>query len=188
MGNVYRAHDRRLGREVAIKTLPPHLAQDAGALERFEREARFLAALNHPNIAAIYGFEDLDGERVLVLELVRGTTLDVLLERGPLPLAEVVRIGMDIASALEAAHENGIVHRDLKPSNVKITPEGRVKVLDFGIAKHVEARTGALTTAETVQSNLTRDGSVIGTPVYMSPEQIGGAEIDRRTDIWAFGC
>src|SRR5262249_50736224 len=137
MGNVYRAADPRLGREIAIKTLPPALAQNPDALARFEREARFLAALNHPNIASIYGIEEYGGERFLILELVPGETLDALLARGPLPLEQTLRIALDVASALEAAHEAGIVHRDLKPSNVKITPAGRVKLLDFGIAKNL---------------------------------------------------
>ena len=183
MGNVYRAADRRLGRDVAIKTLPPDLAQDPAALARFEREARFLASLNHPNIAAIYGIEEFDGERFLILELVPGTTLE-----GPIPVDEAIRIAIDIASALEAAHQAGIIHRDLKPSNVKITPDGRVKTLDFGIAKQVPGAAKDLTGQVTVESDLTRDGSIVGTPAYMSPEQIRGGEIDRRADIWAFGC
>lgn len=183
MGNVYRAHDHRLGRDVAIKTLPDHLAADPAALARFEREARFVAALNHPNIAAIYGIEEHTGERILVLELVRGETLDAILQRGPLPVDRAVRVAGEIASALEGAHNAGIIHRDLKPSNVKITPDGHVKLLDFGIAKHrVSAHEPA------TQAALTREGSVLGTPQYMSPEQILGEDIDRRADIWAFGC
>ena len=184
MGNVYLAHDQRLGRDVAIKTLPEHLATDAAALARFEREARFVAALNHPNIAAIYGIEEHAGERILVLELVRGETLDDILRRGPLPVDRAMRIAEEIASALEAAHNAGIIHRDLKPSNVKITPDGRVKLLDFGIAKH---RLHAQDAGGT-QAALTREGSILGTPQYMSPEQILGEEIDKRADIWAFGC
>ena len=185
MGNVYRAHDQKLGRDVAIKTLPEHLAGDAAALARFEREARFVAALNHPNIAAIYGIEEHTGERILVLELVRGETLEQVLRRGPIPIPRALQIAEEVASALESAHGGGIVHRDLKPSNVKITPEGHVKLLDFGIAKHlVQARDDAGTQA----AALTREGSVLGTPQYMSPEQIFGEEIDKRTDIWAFGC
>src|ERR1700694_4078987 len=178
MGNVYRASDRRLGRDVAIKTLPENLARAPAALARFEREARFLASLNHPNIATIYGIEEFDGERFLVLELVPGTTLE-----GPIRVDDAVRIAIDIASGLEAAHKAGVVHRDLKPSNVKITPEGRVKILDFGIAKRLDGSDEV-----TMERNLTREGSLIGTPAYMSPEQIRGGEIDRRADIWAFGC
>src|ERR1700674_5321514 len=132
MGNDYRASDRKLGRDVAIKTLPENLARYPAALARCEREARFLASLNHPNIATIYGIEEFDGERFLILELVPGVTLE-----GPMPVDQAVRVAIDIAAGLEAAHEAGVVHRDLKPSNVKITPEGRVKMLDFGIAKHV---------------------------------------------------
>ena len=187
MGNVYRATDPRLGREIAIKTLPPALARDPAALARFEREARFLAALNHPNIASIYGIEEHDGERFLVLELVPGETLDGLLARGPLPLDQTLRIALEVANALEAAHDAGIVHRDLKPSNVKITPAGHVKLLDFGIAKNLPAASDS-SRASTVASDLTRDGTVVGTPAYMSPEQIRGGEVDRRSDIWAFGC
>lgn len=187
MGNVYRATDPRLGREIAIKALPHDLAHDSAALARFEREARFLAALNHSNIAAIYGIEEQSGERFLVLELVRGESLDALLARGPLPLDQALRMAIEIASALEAAHEAGIVHRDLKPSNVRITPEGHVKLLDFGIAKHL-APVIDVSKAATMANDLTRAGSVVGTPAYMSPEQIRGAEVDRRSDIWAFGC
>ncbi|MEX2179649.1 MAG: protein kinase [Gemmatimonadaceae bacterium] len=186
MGNVYRAHDPRLGRDVAIKALPEHMSQDSGALARFEREARFVAALNQPNIAAIYGIEEHAGERVLVLELVRGETLDTLLRDGPLSLERTLRITEEVASALEAAHGAGIIHRDLKPSNVKVTTDGHVKLLDFGIAKHrVE---GAPEEADAHALDLTRAGAVVGTPQYMSPEQINGETIDRRTDIWAFGC
>src|SRR5438132_2016866 len=178
MGSVYRASDRRLGRDVAIKTLPADLARDPASLARFEREARFLASLNHPDIATIFGIEEFDGERFLILELIPGVTLE-----GPMPVDQAVRVAIDIASGLEAAHEAGVVHRDLKPSNVKITPEGRIKILDFGIAKRLEGSDGA-----TLERNLTSEGSLIGTPAYMSPEQIRGGEIDRRTDIWAFGC
>ncbi|HEX9502636.1 MAG TPA: protein kinase, partial [Thermoanaerobaculia bacterium] len=187
MGNVYRATDPRLGREIAIKTLPPELAHDEAALTRFEREARFLAALNHPNIASIYGIEEHAGERFLILELVPGETLDSRIAHEPLSLDETLRVALDVAHALEAAHEAGIVHRDLKPSNVKITPDGRVKLLDFGIAKTLPSATD-LSRASTMASDLTRGGTVIGTPAYMSPEQIRGAEVDRRSDIWAFGC
>ena len=185
MGNVYRASDLRLGREVAIKTLAENIATDQEALARFEREARFLAALNHPNIASIYGIEEYDGERFLVLELVGGETLDTIV---PVPLDRALAMAIDIASALDAAHGAGIVHRDLKPSNVKITQDGRVKLLDFGIAKNLMPAAGDLSNAATVESDLTRAGTSVGTPAYMSPEQIRGADVDRQTDVWAFGC
>ena len=189
MGHVYRAVDSRLGREVAIKALPQALARDEQATARFEREARFLASLNHPNIAAIYEIEEQDGERFLVLELVRGETLDGKLAReGRLPVADTIRIAIEIATGLEAAHEAGIVHRDLKPANVRITPDGHVKLLDFGIAKSVEAAPSDLSRAQTMHNTLTGEGRTIGTPAYMSPEQISGAEVDKRTDVWAFGC
>ncbi len=183
MGNVYRASDTRLGREIAIKTLPPALARDPAALARFEREARFLASLNHPNIATIYGIEEHDGGRFLILELVPGETLEAVLARGPLSLDQTLKIALEVATALEAAHEAGIIHRDLKPSNVKITPDGRVKLLDFGIAKNLPSATDASSAA-----TVTRVGMLIGTPAYMSPEQIRGGEVDRRSDIWSFGC
>ena len=188
MGNVYRATDRRLGRDVAIKTLPDDLARDPSALARFEREARFLASLNHPNIAAIYGIEEQSGERFLVLELVRGDSLDSLLAREAPQIRQILRIAIEIASALAAAHEAGIVHRDLKPSNVRITPEGQVKLLDFGIAKHLTPATDDFTQAATMANDLTSPGLAIGTPAYMSPEQIRGGEVDKRSDIWSLGC
>lgn len=184
MGSVYRATDARLGREIAIKTLPPDLARDEHALARFEREARFLAALNHPNIATIHGIEEQRGERFLVLELVHGATLDNVV---PLPVERATKTAIEIAAALEAAHDAGIVHRDLKPSNVKITPDGRVKLLDFGIAKQVVAA-DETTNASTAIAGLTRAGTVVGTPAYMSPEQLRGDDVDRRTDVWSFGC
>jgi TolB-like protein len=184
MGQVYRATDLRLRRPVALKLLIPELSQDAEFGSRFEREARVLASLNHPNIAAIHGLEEAEGVRALVLEFVDGQTLAERLARGPLPALEALTIARQIASALEAAHEHGIVHRDLKPANVKITPAGAVKVLDFGIA-HSSAVSdgGAHTTAMA-----TRPGLILGTPAYMSPEQARGLAVDKRTDIWAFGC
>jgi Tol biopolymer transport system component len=188
MGNVYRATDRRLGRDVAIKTLPDDLARDPSALARFEREARFLASLNHPNIAAIYGIEEQSGERFLVLELVRGDSLDSLLAGQAPPIRQTLRIAIDIASALAAAHEAGIVHRDLKPSNVRITPDGQVKLLDFGIAKHLVPATDDLSQAATMANDLTGPGLAVGTPAYMSPEQIRSGEVDKRSDIWSLGC
>ena len=185
MGEVYRAHDDKLGRDVAVKTLPPEFAHDPARLARLRREARTLASLNHPNIAAIYGLEEPADVHYLVLELVEGETL-----HGPLPLATALDLGCQVAEALEAAHEHGIIHRDLKPANVKVTPQGRVKVLDFGLAKAIWGTEGkpdpAQPTAATGDGTVT--GHVLGTPGYMSPEQARGAEVDQRTDIWAFGC
>jgi len=191
MGEVYRARDGKLGREVAIKVLPEEFARDPERLARFEREARSLAALNHPNIAAIYGLEDAAGTRFLVLELVPGETLAERLVEGPLPLEEALAIARQIAEALESAHASGIVHRDLKPANIKVTPSGKVKVLDFGLAKAfgVEAAPARdLSHSPTVTSGGTRQGIVLGTASYMSPEQARGKPVDRRTDVWAFGC
>ena len=183
MGVVYRARDERLGRDVAIKALPAELATDPDALARFEREARFLASLNHPNIATIYGIEEVDGERLLVLELVPGETLEERMSHGPMPIADAVHVAAQVAGALEAAHEADIIHRDLKPSNVKVTPEGRVKLLDFGIARQVGA-----TKASAHDLTLTHPGALVGTPQYMSPEQLFGEHVDGRADVWAFGC
>ncbi len=185
MGEVYRAHDSKLGRDVAIKTLPAEFARDPERLARLRREARTLASLNHPNIAAIYGLEESEDTDCLVLELVEGET-----PRGPLPLAEALRVLEQIAEGLEAAHDKGIIHRDLKPANVKVTPQGRVKVLDFGLAKAIWGFEGNQDLSQlTAVSDLESvDGQVLGTPGYMSPEQARGREVDRRTDIWAFGC
>ena len=190
MGEVYRARDTRLERDVAIKILPQMFTADPDRLARFEREARVLASLNHPSIGAIYGLEEADGLRGLVLELVEGETLADRLRRGPLPVAEALFFARQMAEALDAAHERGIVHRDLKPANIKITPEGTVKVLDFGLAK---AATGDgagpdLTHSPTVTVAGTREGVILGTAAYMSPEQARGKPVDKRTDIWAFGC
>jgi serine/threonine protein kinase len=188
MGEVYRATDTRLGRDVAIKIVSAGLA-DAGRLARFEREARMLAALNHPHIATLFAWEPLDpslgeaGGTMLVMELVDGPTLEMKLARGALPLPEVVRIGSQIADAVAAAHDHGIVHRDLKPANIKLTATGAVKVLDFGIAKAVDAAQAAAATA-----TLTEAGQIVGTSAYMSPEQTRGSDIDARADVWAFGC
>jgi serine/threonine protein kinase/Tol biopolymer transport system component len=185
MGEVYRAHDPRLSRDVAIKTLPSAFSDNPDRLTRFRREARMLASLNHPNIGAIYGLERSDDVDHLVLELVEGESL-----RGPLPVAKVLDCARQVAEALEAAHDKGIVHRDLKPANIKITPDGRVKVLDFGLAKAVlstEERPDCsqLTTATGLD---TVAGQIVGSPPYMSPEQARGKAVDERTDIWAFGC
>src|SRR5215471_18025576 len=188
MGEVYRARDTNLKREVALKTLPPAVANDADRLARFQREAEVLAALNHPNIGAIYGLESTDGERALVLELGDGETLEDRIRRGPVPLKDALAIARQIADALEAAHEKGIIHRDLKPANIKITPDGVVKVLDFGLAK--VARGPALDAPETRVggASMTEIGVVMGTVAYMPPEQARGQAVDRRADIWAFGC
>jgi len=188
MAEVYRAHDTKLGRDVAFKILPRAFTADPDRLARFEREARLLAALNHPNIAAIYGLEESDGVRALVLELVEGDTLADKLSIRALPLNEALSIARQTADALDAAHEKGIVHRDLKPANIKITASGAVKVLDFGIAKMLETATVDQTNAPTATIDGTRDGLIVGTPAYMSPEQARGQAVDKRTDIWAFGC
>jgi serine/threonine protein kinase len=191
MGEVYRAHDETLGREVAIKVLPPAFTAEPDRRARFEREARMLATLNHPHIGAIYGVEEADGVRALVLELVEGETLAERIagpgrargsETPGLSVSESLTIARQIAEALEAAHEKGIVHRDLKPANIKITPDGAVKVLDFGLAK--------VATPDSLGSDpsQSRAGAVFGTAGYMSPEQARGHNVDKRADIWAFGC
>jgi len=189
MGEVYRAHDPKLTRDVAIKVVPPEFTGNPDRLARFEREARVLASLNHPHIAAIYGFDDSAGAPALVMELVEGPTLADRLRQGPMPLDQAIEIAGEIADALEYAHKRGIVHRDLKPGNVKVTSEGTVKVLDFGLAKALE--TGASpdqAEASTISVPATEAGVVLGTPSYMSPEQAAGKPVDRRTDVWAFGC
>jgi serine/threonine protein kinase len=191
MGEVYRAHDSKLGRDVALKTLAPEFARDPDRLARFRREARALATLNHPNIAAIYGLEESTEADCLVLELVEGETLAEGIRRnGALPLAQTLDYARQIAEALEAAHGRGIIHRDLKPANVKVTPEGRVKVLDFGLAKAVWGieEGQAPTQLATATFSGTLAGHIVGTPGYMSPEQACGREVDKRTDIWAYGC
>ena len=191
MGEIYRAMDTRLDRTVAIKALPAAFRGHADRLTRFEREAKILAALNHPNIAAIYGLEEMDGSLYLVLEFVQGESLAQRLSRGALEVRETLEIGEQIASAIEAAHDRGIVHRDLKPGNVMITPSRVVKVLDFGLAKGTEAEDGpvpGMSSAPTLARSATADGLVLGTAPYMSPEQTRGKAVDRRTDVWAFGC
>ena len=187
MGEVYRATDTRLHRDVAIKVLPAEYANQPEWLSRFHREARALAALNHPCIAAIYGLEESGGICALAMELAEGTTLAARMARGRLPLESSLGIARQIAEALEYAHEKGIVHRDLKPANVKITPEGAVKVLDFGLAKATQqsVATNDLTGAPTLTT--TSAGAILGTPAYMPPEQAKGEPVDRRADIWAFG-
>ena len=190
MGDVYRAHDTKLGRDVAIKILPQLFTSDSERLARFEREARVLASLNHPNVGAIYGIEAADGLRGIVLELVEGETLADRLGRGPLPIKEAVGVARQIAEALDAAHEKGVVHRDLKPANIKVTPQGVVKVLDFGLAKIEEGRASAghMSDSPTISRGRTIEGVILGTTAYMSPEQARGLAVDKRTDIWAFGC
>jgi TolB-like protein len=188
MGEVYRAHDSKLGRDVAIKTLPKGLEDEPERVARFRREARILASLNHPNIAAIYGVEEWGGLNFMILELVEGETLAERLKRtGLLPLDETLRIMSEVGAALEAAHRKSIVHRDIKPSNIKITPEGRVKVLDVGLAKVLRPTATAPGTDSSAGLD-TEQGRILGTPRYMSPEQARGQEVDWRTDIWAFGC
>ena len=191
MGEVYQAHDTKLGRDVAIKVLPEAFAHDADRLSRFQREAKMLAALNHPNIATIYGLEQSGGTSYLVMELVPGATLAERIKReGPIPIEESLAIAKQIAEALEAAHEKSIIHRDLKPANVKLTPEGKVKVLDFGLAKAFEgdAANVDMSNSPTLSMAATMQGVILGTAAYMSPEQAKGKSVDKRTDIWAFGC
>ncbi len=191
MGEVYAATDLNLARAVAIKVLPDAVAADADRLVRFEREARTLASLNHPNIAAIYGLERSGATTALVMELVDGPTLSDRILEGPIPIEETLAIAKQIAEALEAAHENGIVHRDLKPANVKVRSDGRVKVLDFGLAKVVEPASptsGISRTATITTPAMTQAGVILGTAAYMSPEQARGKPVDKRADIWAFGC
>ena len=187
MGEVYRARDTKLGRDVALKVLPRLVSTDPERLMRFDREARLLASLNHPHIAAIYGFEQTAGVHALVLELVEGPTLAERLHRGPVPIVDALSIARQIADALEAAHQRGIVHRDLKPQNIKVKPDGMVKVLDFGLAK-AALEGAAKSDAAGASVDGTRDGIILGTPSYMSPEQTRGLAVDKRTDIWAFGC
>ena len=190
MGDVYRARDTHLHRDVALKVLPDAFASDPDRLARFEREAQVLAALNHSNIAQIYGLERADGQPVLVMELVEGSTLANRIAAGPLPVEDALAVARQIATALEAAHERGIVHRDLKPANVTLRPDGLVKVLDFGLAKALEASPGtaaAATTSPTLSLQATQAGVILGTAAYMSPEQARGKAVDPRTDIWAFG-
>ena len=192
MGEVYRARDTKLKRHVAIKILPSSLAADSDRLARFQREAEVLASLNHPNIAAIYGLEDADGVKALVMELVEGEDLSQRIARGPIPIDEALPIAKQIADALEAAHEQGIVHRDLKPSNIKVRPDGAVKVLDFGLAKALEPTRSATDTSHaptiTNPAMTTGFGVLLGTAAYMAPEQAQGDPVNKRADIWAFGC
>ena len=193
MGEVYRAKDEKLGRDVAIKVLPEEFAKDELRLARFKREAKVLASLNHPNIASIYGLEESDGVKALILELVEGPTLAERIAEGPIPIEEALPIARQMAEALEAGHETGVIHRDLKPGNIKVKEDGTVKVLDYGLAKALEGDAPSETDAELSQSpTLTRQGTqigvILGTAAYMSPEQAKGKRVDRKADIWAYGA
>ena len=192
MGEVYRATDTKLKRDVAVKVLPSALAADPERLARFQREAEVLASLNHPNIAAIHGLEESEGIKALVMELVEGPTLADRIAQGAIPVDEALPIAKQIAEALEAAHEQGIIHRDLKPANIKLRPDGVVKVLDFGLAKALEptgAMSPGMSQAPTITTPaMTQAGMILGTAAYMSPEQARGKPVDKRADIWAFGC
>lgn len=189
MGEVYQATDTKLGRAVAIKVLPGEFSRDTDRIARFQREAKLLASLNHPNIAAIHGLEEADGIHFLVLELVEGQTLAGRIRGGPVPVEEALKLALQIAEALEAAHEKGIIHRDLKPANIKVTPEGKVKVLDFGLAKAYagDPENMNLSNSPTLSDMATQQGVILGTAAYMPPEQAKGKTVDKRADIWAFG-
>src|SRR5712691_7083025 len=195
MGELYLACDTKRKRDVAIKVLPAALARDPDRLARFEREARLMASLDHPNIGVIYGLEESNNMRALVLALIEGPTLADRIATGPVPLEEAIHFARQMAEALEYAHERGVIHRDLKPANVKITPEGTVKVLDFGLAKALTGETDALSgspanspaMSPTLTIRATQAGMVLGTAAYMAPEQARGKAVDRRADIWAFG-
>jgi serine/threonine-protein kinase len=189
MGEVYRATDTKLKRQVALKVLPAAVTADEARLLRFQREAEVLASLNHPHIAQIYGIEESSGVRALVIELVEGPTLADRIARAPIPVAEALALAVQVARALEAAHQQGVVHRDLKPTNIKIRPDGHVKVLDFGLARVLATEGGDLSKSDTITSpTLTHDGVILGTAAYMSPEQARGDLVDKRTDVWALGC
>ena len=186
MGEVYKAEDTKLGREVAIKVLQTDVARDTVRLERFSREARAVASLNHPNIVTIYSVEEADGKHFITMELVEGETLDERIVEGGLPLNRLFDIALPLADALCSAHEKGIVHRDLKPANVMVTKAGSLKVLDFGLAK-LQDTDSDIADAETVSKLLTQDGTVLGTYPYMSPEQVEGKHLDQRTDLFSLG-
>jgi eukaryotic-like serine/threonine-protein kinase len=190
MGEVYRARDAKLGRDVALKVLPEAFARDAERMARFQREAKVLASLNHPNIASIYGLEDSGTTHALVMELVEGPTLADRIKTGPIPISEALRSAKQMCDVLEYAHERGIIHRDLKPANVKVTSDDAVKVLDFGLAKAIEGDAAYMdiATSPTISRMATLAGVLLGTAAYMSPEQAKGKAVDRRADIWAFGC
>src|SRR5215813_7291716 len=189
MGEVYRARDTKLKRDVAIKILPDEFSRDADRVSRFQREAEALAALNHQNIGTIYDLQEVNDYRFLVLELIEGETLADRIARGPLAVEEAVDITCRICEALEVANEKGVIHRDLKPANVKITPDGKVKVLDFGLAKAMETSfTGGAVLSQSPTLVSSSPGTIMGTAAYMSPEQARGAAVDHRTDIFALGC
>jgi serine/threonine protein kinase len=191
MGKVWRARHTTLKRDDALKVLPDGFATDSDRLARFQREAQVLASLNHPNIAHVYGLEDVDGVKALVMELVEGPTLDDRIKQGPIPVDEALPIAKQVAEALEAAHEQGVIHRDLKPANVKVRPDGTVKVLDFGLAKALEPAGAAANISESptlTTPAMTQRGVILGTAAYMSPEQARGKTVDKRTDVWAFGA
>lgn len=190
MGEVWKARDTKLGRDVALKILPTALASDSDRVARFEREARVLASLDHPNIAAIYGLEKSGGVRALVLALIDGPTLADRIAAGPIALDEAIQLARQIAEAVEYAHDRSVIHRDLKPANTKITSGGMAKVLDFGLAKALddEPTAASTTTSPTLTMNATRVGVLLGTAQYMSPEQAKGKTADRRSDIWSFGA
>ena len=188
MGEVYRARDTKLDRDVALKVLPQAFTDDADRLARFEREAKVLASLNHPNIGHIYGLEEAEGTKALVLELVEGPTLGDRIAQGPIPVDEALPIAKQIAEALEAAHEAGVIHRDLKPANIKVREDGTVKVLDFGLAKAIDtAPKSDPSQSPTLTAAATQMGMIMGTAAYMSPEQARGKPVDKRADIWSFG-
>src|SRR5246127_619553 len=188
MGDVYQATDTKLSRSVAIKFLPEAFSHDTERVARFQREARVLASLNHPGIAAIYGLEEINNRHFLVMELVPGETLAERIKRGAIPIEEALPIAKQIAEALEEAHEKGIIHRDLKPANVKLTPDGKVKVLDFGLAKAFETEASGMNLSNSpILVSGSVPGVILGTAAYMSPEQAKGKMVDRRADIWAFG-
>ena len=188
MGEVYRARDTKLDRDVALKVLPSAFTDDPDRLARFEREAKVLASLNHPNIGHIYGLEEAEGQKALVLELVEGPTLADRIAQGPIAIDEALPIAKQIAEALEAAHEQGVIHRDLKPANIKVRSDGTVKVLDFGLAKALEGDGSNPSESPTVTAAATAAGVILGTAAYMSPEQARGKPVDKRADIWAFGA
>src|ERR1041385_5302597 len=189
MGEVYRARDEKLNRDVAIKILPEAFAQDSDRLARFKREAQVLASLNHPNIASIFGLEESDGLMALAMELVEGPTLADRIAAGPITIDETLTIARQIAAALEAAHERGIIHRDIKPANIKVNDDDAVKVLDFGLAKvFVDETPEAHLSHSPTLIRGTQAGMILGTAAYMSPEQAKGKVVDKRSDIWAFGC
>jgi len=194
MGEVYRAQDERLDRDVAVKVLPEEVAQDPERLARFEREAKLLASLSHQNIATLYGLEEDEGQRFLSMELVEGGTLATRILKGPISVEEALGYARQIAEGLEAAHEKGIIHRDLKPANVMLSSEGGIKILDFGLAKAFEppgsepSSSESIADSPTLTAAMTHAGVLLGTAAYMSPEQARGKQADKRADVWAFGC